>query len=306
MSDRFSAFNRISSRQHGPVTRAQALKAGLTARQIKSRSGNGHLLVPYRGIYVPASAPPSYACDVMAACLYTDGHASGACSAFLWELRGFESKPPVEVTVPYGHSHHPSCLIVHRSRNVDPRDVCTKDKIPITTVAATLIDIAGSHPDLAEGALSDAIVRAKTRRYRIENTLARAGTRGCAGAAALRKLLAELDVPTESALEDAFRDFIRHFGLPEPKRQVPIGGGRFRLDFGWPEINFSVETDGGAFHSSPADRRHDRAKAAQARSEGWTVRRVYWHDVKEGADGLAADLSAEFELRGLRQVRRAA
>jgi very-short-patch-repair endonuclease len=212
----------------------------------------------------------------------------------------------VEVTVPYGHSPHPSGLIVHRSRNVDPRDVCTKDKIPISTVAATLFDIAGSHPDLAEGALSDAIVRAKTRRYRIENTLARAGTRGCAGAVQLRKLLAELDVPTESALEDAFRDFIRHFGLPEPKRQVPIGGGRFRLDFGWPEINFSVETDGGAFHSSPADRRHDRAKAAQARSEGWTVRRVYWHDVKEGADGLAADLGAEFELRGLRHVRKAA
>ncbi|MGH8973276.1 MAG: endonuclease domain-containing protein, partial [Acidimicrobiia bacterium] len=166
-------------------------------------------------------------------------------------------------------------------------------------------DIAASHPELAEGALSDAIVRAKTRRYRVENTLTRAGTRGCAGAVLLRRLLGELDAPTESALEDAFRDFIRRYGLPEPRRQIPIGGGRFRLDFGWPEIMFSVETDGGAFHSSPADRRHDRAKAAQARSEGWTVRRVFWHDVKEGADGLAADLSAELELRGL-SLRRAA
>jgi hypothetical protein len=239
MSDKLAKFNRISSRQHGPVTRAQALKAGLTARQIKSRSGNGQLLVPYRGIYVPASVPPSYACDVMAACLYTDGHASGPCSAFLWELRGFESKPPVEVTVPYGHSHHPSGLVVHRSRTIDPRDLCTKDKIPITTVAATLIDIAGSHPDLAEGALSDAIVRAKTRRYRVENTLARAGTRGCAGAVLLRKLLAGLDVPTESVLEDAFLAFIRGCGLPEPERQIPIGGGRYRLDFGWSPIMFS-------------------------------------------------------------------
>lgn len=292
-----AGFNRISARQHGPVTRAQALKTGLTARQLRSRADNGQLQVPYRGIYVPASVPPSLTCSVMAACLYTGGHASDACAASLWGLRGFESET-VEVTIPYGRSCRPSGLIVHRSRNIDPRDVCTKENIPITTVAATLLDIALTHPELAEGALNDAIVRAKTRRYRIENTLARAGTRGCAGATLLRRLLAELDVPTESALEDAFLAFIRRYGLPEPVRQIPISGGRFRLDFGWPAIKFSVETDGGAFHSSPAERRRDRAKAAQARAEGWTVRRVYWHDVNEGADGLAADLKADFELRG--------
>jgi very-short-patch-repair endonuclease len=298
MSGRNAAFNRISARQHGPVTRAQALKAGLTVRQIERQVGKGELLVPYRGIYVPASVGPSHAGDVMAACLYTGGHASRACAASLWELRGFDAEV-VEVTTPYRSAFRTAGLVVHRSRRVDPRDVCTKQNIPITTVAATLVDIAGSHPELAEGALSDAIVRARTRRYRIENALARAGTRGCPGAILMRKLLAGLDVPTESALEDAFRDFIRRFGLPEPRRQIPIGGGRFRLDFGWPAIRFAVETDGGAFHSSPAERRHDRAKMAQARKEGWMVRRVYWHDIHEGADGLAADLTAELGLRGV-------
>jgi very-short-patch-repair endonuclease len=281
------------------------LKTGLSVRQLERRVARGQLLVPYRGIYVPASTAPSLALDVMAACLYTGGHASRGCAAFLWELRGFDSET-VEVTIPYESAFRPSGLIVHRRRTIDGRDVCTRENIPITTVAATLIDIAAHYPDLAEGALSDAIVRTKTRRYRIENTLARAGTRGCPGAANLRELLGDLDIPTESALEDAFRDFIRRFGLPKPERQIPIGGGRFRLDFGWRQIMFSVETDGGAFHSSPADRRHDRAKAAQARAEGWTVRRVFWHDINEGADGLAADLRAELELRGLGSFRRAA
>ncbi|MGH9004725.1 MAG: type IV toxin-antitoxin system AbiEi family antitoxin domain-containing protein, partial [Acidimicrobiia bacterium] len=154
MPDPLASFNRISSKQHGPVTRAQALKAGLTPRQLRTRTANGQLHVPYRGIYVPSSVPPSFALSVMAACLYTAGHASHGCAATLWGLRGFDSET-VEVTIPYGHSHHPSGMTVHRSRHIDPRDVCTKENILITTVAATLVDIAATHPELAEGALND-------------------------------------------------------------------------------------------------------------------------------------------------------
>jgi very-short-patch-repair endonuclease len=305
MSTARNEFDRLSARQHGPVSRAQALAAGLTARQIEGRVANGTLLVPHRGIYVPSSVPPSFRLSVMAACLSTGGHASRACAALLWSLRGFTSEV-VEVTIPYGRSCRPIGVIVHRTRNLDGRDLCTLANIPITTVAATLVDIAATHPELAEGALNDAVVRGKTRQYRLETTLARAGTRGCAGAALLRKLLGELEVPTESELEDAFLAFTRRYGLPEPERQIPIGGGRFRLDFGWASAMFSVETDGRAFHSSPAERRHDRAKVAQARTEGWTVRRVYWDDVHEGADGLAAEPDTELSLRGLRSMRPAA
>lgn len=296
MSSPFAKFNQISSRQHGPVSRAQALATGLTAGQLRWRLISGELLMPYPGIYVPASAPTSQLLGVMAACLATGGHAAGACAAELWGLRGFEAEA-VEVTIPYGKGSRPSGLIVHRSRNLDARDLCTRDRIPITTVARTLIDIAGSRPETAEAALSDAIVRARTRRYRIETTLARAGTRGCPGATLLRRLLADLDVPTESVLEDAFVAFLRRYGLPAARRQTPIAGGRYKLDFGWRAIMFAVETDGGAFHSSPADRRRDREKVAQARKEGWTVRRVYWDDVHLGADGLALELLAEFSLR---------
>ncbi|MDQ3944435.1 MAG: hypothetical protein M3357_04660, partial [Actinomycetota bacterium] len=250
------------------------MAAGLTARQIEGRVAKGTLLVPHRGIYVPSSVAPSFHLSVMAACLSTGGHASRACAALLWSLRGFTSEV-VEVTIPFGRSCHPSGVTVHRTRKLDRRDLCTLANIPVTTVAATLVDIAAGYPELAEGALNDAVVRGKTRRYRLETTLARAGTRGCSGAALLRKLLQELEVPTESELEDAFLAFTRRYGLPKPERQIPIGDGRFRLDFGWAPAMFSVETDGRAFHSSPAERRHDRAKVTQARTEGWTVRRVY-------------------------------
>jgi very-short-patch-repair endonuclease len=297
MSTPLVRFNELSAQQHGPVTRSQALAAGLTARQLHGRVAKGELLVPYRGIYVPSSVPASPSLSIMAACLYTGGHASHACAAFLWRLRGFQSET-IEVTIPYGRSFRPAGLIVHRSRNIDSRDRCAKAGIPLTTVAKTLIDIAGTHPELAEGALNDAVARAKTRRYRLESTLARAGTRGCEGAVLLRKLLAELKIPTESELEDAFVAFIRRYRLPEPERQIPIGGRKFRLDFGWSPIKFAVEVDGAPFHSSPAERRRDRAKVAQARKEGWTVHRAYWDDINEGADGLAAELGAELLLRG--------
>lgn len=286
-----ASLSRMAARQHGVVSRRQALDAGLTARQLDARAASGILRVAHRGIYVPASVPASYEQSVMAACLASGGHASHSCAAVLWRLRGFEDAE-VEVTVPYSRAPHRKGVTVHRSRNLDRRDLTKLGRIPITHPARTLLDLASTSPDLVEGALNHALLKGLTRPHLVEAALERAGGRGRAGAIRLRRYLTRADAPTESELEDAFVALVRRHGLPEPVRQHPLAGGEFRLDFTWPAVRHAVEAQGRLWHTSPADRRRDRAKLRQARAEGWTVQCVYWDDVYDAGDEIMAALAA--------------
>ena len=67
---------RAAVRQHGLVTRAQLLAAGLTERQIDRRLGTGQLLVVHEGVYRLPPVKPTYEQAVLAACLATGGVAS--------------------------------------------------------------------------------------------------------------------------------------------------------------------------------------------------------------------------------------
>jgi predicted transcriptional regulator of viral defense system len=59
----------------------------------------------------------------------------------LWALLG-SSSPRIEVTVPGRSKRGREGIRVHCVRRLDPRDVTTKDGIPVTTVARTLLDNA--------------------------------------------------------------------------------------------------------------------------------------------------------------------
>jgi hypothetical protein len=62
-----TAIARIASRQHGVVTRAELLGAGLTRAQIQARLASGALLPEYRGVYRVGHRAPSTEARYMAA-----------------------------------------------------------------------------------------------------------------------------------------------------------------------------------------------------------------------------------------------
>ncbi|MGH9036422.1 MAG: hypothetical protein ACRD0O_11720 [Acidimicrobiia bacterium] len=222
----------------------------------------------------------------MAACLAVDGVAAGSCAAALWKLRGFRGKA-IEIVTPQDRRANLAGISVRRVV-LDRLDRTTLGPIPITTVAKTLLHLAGTHPHLLESALNDALCRNLTRPARIWSTLARVDGRGRKGALHLAEILSHLAAPTESVLEDDFLALVRRHGLPEPVRQFPVAGGAFRLDFAWPEAMVTFETHGWRHHSAPGDRRRDRAKRRAAEAEGWSWHDAYWEDVHEwGADTMA-------------------
>lgn len=280
-------LNIVMARQHSLATRPQALEAGLTRHQISFRLASGLWVAPQRGVYRPSSVRPYFHQHVMAACLAVHGHASQACAAAVYGLRGFEQEV-VEITLTGHRTQHLTDVTVHRHEGLDPRDLTIRWHLPITTPARTLLDIAHRQPDLAERALNDALYRHLARPEAIRSAISRSRSRKAA--VHLAELLDRLAAPTESVLEDDFLALVRRQDLPEPVRQFPIAGDAFRLDFAWPDAMVTFETHGWRHHSAPADRRRDRDKRRAAEAEGWDWHDAYWEDVHEWGPDTAAAL----------------
>jgi Protein of unknown function (DUF559) len=174
---------------------------------------------------------------------------------------------------------------VHGCRNLDPRDTSVRDRIPVTTVPRTLVDLADV---LTAHQLANVIHEAAFRK-RFDARAARAAMDRAPGRR-LGVLEAALLVHesgsagTRSHLEDRFLAFAREAGLPEPlvNTHVAAGSRRFEVDFHWPELGLCVEVDGPG-HARPRTRREDHLRDEALRSAGLRVLRISGDDVDDRA-----------------------
>jgi very-short-patch-repair endonuclease len=93
---------------------------------------------------------------------------------------------------------------------------------------------------------------------------------------------------------------VRRTGLPLPQRQlwVSLPGGRFRLDFAWPERRVARECDGWEHHGRRSAFAPDRARLAEFAAAKWHVLPVTWHAITKDPgrverwlrDSLAPDI----------------
>jgi very-short-patch-repair endonuclease len=287
---------RIAVRQHGLVTRAQLLGAGLTERQIDRRIGLGQLIPVHNGVYRAPAVKPGYEQAVLAACLATGGVASHRSAGRLFGVRGFEQEREVEICVDAARAPHLAGVIAHRSRALERTRIGV---IPVAMPPDMLLQLAAVAPGRVAGAVNDVLYRRIATLPGLVRFLQRRAARGRNGTELLRKVVAEqvrAGAPTESWLEDRLLEFLRARRYPEPVRQLWIRtpAGRFRLDLAWPEFRLDLEGDGRLFHTSPADRRRDRARDEALGEVGWAVERVTWLQLAEDPDAVDARLRRRF------------
>src|SRR3954471_21588924 len=162
----------IASSQHGVVTRAQLLSAGLTTHEIGHRVDAGALLREHPGVYRVGHRAPSVEARYLAAVLACGEEAclSGRAAAYLFGLLNGQAPPP-EVTAP--SKKRVEGVRVRRAR-IDPRDRTTQRGIPATAVPRTLIDLAAHLPlDALARACHEAGVRYGTTPRHVAAVLAR-------------------------------------------------------------------------------------------------------------------------------------
>jgi very-short-patch-repair endonuclease len=289
----------LAARQHGVVARRQLEAAGVSRAQIERRSASGRLLRLHRGVYAVGHARLRREGVWMAAVLAAGDGAllSHRDAAALHGLL-----PPhtglVEVTTADQRVVHG--VRVHGRTRIGRADATSVDRIPVTTVARTLVDLAGVVPARRlAAALDEADRSGRFDLSAIEAALARTAGRRGDGHRALRAALrqharagAQL---LRSELEERFAALVAMHGLPRPTTNALIE--HVEVDVLWPVQRVVVELDGWAFHHTRAQLARDRAKANRLQALGYAVYRYGHHDLLDAPERIARELRAALARR---------
>jgi hypothetical protein len=282
-------------RQHGVVSVGQLRALGMDRSAVRRRVMAGHLHPLHRGVYAVGHRAISLHGIYLAAVLAGGPAAalSHRAAAHLWGLRS--GPAGVTITVPR-HRAGPRRVEVHQSRLLGCTDVTEREGISVTTVARTLLDVAGI---VAARELERAVDRAERLELfdltSVEDVLSRA--RGRRGAGALRHAVAAwLPRYTRSELEGRFADLLLHSPLPPAEFNVLLDGheSQHEVDAFWPSHRLVVQLDGFAYHRTRRDRERDAATDADLELAGYRVVRLTWDDVTLHAERTVRRLAVIF------------
>ncbi|MEJ7875228.1 MAG: type IV toxin-antitoxin system AbiEi family antitoxin domain-containing protein [Solirubrobacterales bacterium] len=286
------ALAALATRQHGTAARRQLLRLGFSSQEIDSRIVAGRLIPIFRGVYAVGHVAVTRNGRWIAATLAAGpasvlSHRDGAA---LWVIGDFAFGGTIEVTLPGTGSRSIPGIRVHRSRDMDPAHVTAHNGIPVTTVARTLLDLAGS---IGSRHLRQAFDVADRREdldrdelaYLIRNGR---GHRGLPRLAALVAVDRKQARRARSILELDFLAFCREQGFPEPLVNHFYEG--FEVDACWPGARLVVELDSWEFHHGRDSFERDRAKSADLQAAGLRVIQVTDRRLKTERSKVAATI----------------
>lgn len=286
-------------RQHGVVTHAQALAAGLTVDAIQWRLTRGSWVRLARGIYhaYPGEITWLGRAHALALRLGPTGALTLNAAA---HLHGVESRqPPVISGSVTGRqvTRMPGTRVLRSSH----LDVVTRRGLPVTSAATTALDLSA-----CPGVLWREAVHLTARWVHSGTTSADEIAAALADRArhqhrrALTLALDPIAGGVESILElQSLRRVVTAHGLPRPRLQVltDLPGGRVRRDAEWEEFGVVLEADGDLVHTGPmarVDRRRDRHTARTGR----VTLRAGFVEIEHEPCELAVDIFLTLRSRG--------
>lgn len=268
-----AAVVEFARRQHGVITTAQLTARGVGRHAVTRHVKAGQLHRVHRGVYAVGRrdlSPNGHRLAAVLACGTGAllGHRSAGAkwdvySGALW---------PLDVLVPGDARDRPG-IRIHRTTTLHPDDVTVVDRIPITSIDRTLLDLAAVLPRARLAAAVEQADRLqKLDLDGLRRVLAR--NHGARGAGALRALLDDYDEPPDvrSRLERDFLALIDAHGLPRPKLNVRVAG--HMVDAFWPDWRLVVELDGVGFHLNRGAFEDDRVRDVAMQRSGNRVLRI--------------------------------
>jgi uncharacterized protein DUF559 len=198
-------------------------------------------------------------------------------------------RPPllgrINVTVVSRGRRQRKGIRVHSTLDLPPEHVTVVDRIPVTTVARTLSDLAAT---LDAPALARAVEAAESLQL-LDITSVLAVSAGRPGAMRLKPLLEQDPPHTRSEFEAAFNVLCDRHGIPRPAMNTVFHG--FEVDCVWPEHNLVVELDSWRFHRSRAAFERDRERSAELHARGVTTLRFTYRQVTTRQHWVASRLA---------------
>jgi very-short-patch-repair endonuclease len=225
-------------------------------------------------------------------------------------LLGLREVAPVVIDVipPVEHGRKIDGIKPHRVPYPRRSEVRTAYGIPCTTVARTLVDIAGSS-DIEK--LREAVEMAATRKkldiVAVEAVLANGPRRR--GAPALRCVLDEWRPVAETARYSTVRSLfevkllplVAAAGLPIPKMNARVRTAErvLEVDLHWPDQRFVVEADSRRHHAIEVAFERDHKRTRELIAVGYGVLRVSWREVEDEPAAVFAVIRSELQARAV-------
>jgi very-short-patch-repair endonuclease len=285
------AVARIAGSQRGVITRRQLMAAGvgrgaIAHRLKKARLHRLHPEVYLVGHHVPA--PLAHETAALLAC--GDGAVlSHVSAAALWGF-ALADNDRIDVIVPGRHRGRLFGVRVHESRALVSEDIRSRESLPVTAPARTLLDYAEV---VAIGELERAVAEARVMRLVDESELLKLLERspGRHGAAPLRAVLDRAGGPafTRSHAERRMLALLRKARLSPPRCNVVLCG--YEVDFFWPDAKLVVEFDSWEFHRSREAFEKDRRRDADLQLAGFRVLRITWRRLDDEPEAVVAQIA---------------
>jgi very-short-patch-repair endonuclease len=300
----------------GTFTRQDAIAAGYTPAEIRSRLDSGSWLRLRRGRYVDAGlfssedALASYRLHCWAAWTSLDGaravsHRSAALldALDLHPAAARRAAELVELILPEGHSRRRPGVLGHDLPLADD-EVVERHGLPVTTSARTAIDVASVETSVNGIITMDSLLRrwAGSGIGRSDAQLRLAATADRWPRRHHRRIhraIAFADGLSETAGESLSRVLLAAQGLPAALLQFVVGD--FRADFAWPEYRTLGEFDGRLKYTDPQVLWAEKLREDALRDAGWELVRWTWAQITSDAPLVAARLRTAFR-RGARRA----
>ena len=295
-------LEQLLAQQGGVVTRAQALAAGVSDRQLR---GSGRQLVRLRrGVFGRAGLDGTerLAAEVAAARLVSDVDlvAVGPTAAL---LHGVPLLGPAPRRLHLAERKHERPRHHGASTTIAPDEVVQRFGVPVTTLARTAVDVARSRGFAAGVLAADAVLARRVAREHLEAVLG--GRAGWPGARVARAAVGFADCRSESPLESLGRVRCHEQGLPAPELQVWLGddaGPVARVDHYWAQHRTVAEADGALKYAGVQDLFDEKRREDRLREAGFEVVRYTWDEALRSPGLVAARLRQAFHRAARRRA----
>jgi hypothetical protein len=193
-------------------------------------------------------------------------------------------------------------IALRRTRRLAADDVTSLRGVPVTTVARTLLDLAGCAREVTlQRAVHEAeVLDLLDVRAVIECVDRNPGRRG------VRRLRAALGVsapdPANSTFAHVFLKLCVDYGLPAPRLSVHVDGGErlYEVDAFFAAERLIVELDGRQVHATARKFQEDRRRDSVLAARDYQTLRYTWRRLHDEPESVAAEVRRVLALRALR------
>ena len=279
----------LARSQHGVLSYAQLRKLGFSKGHIARAQEAGRLQRVHLGVYAVGHAALSDHGRAAAALLVFPGAAvlSHRSAAWLWGLIPTAPREP-EVTVA-ARGNRRSGLQVHRVWSLPGEERTTYEGLPVTSVARTLVDLAGT---TSGKGLSRVVDRARRRGKldleAIDRSLARRPRSFVTERLEEALRLYRRPVFDRARSELLFLDAIHDAGLPAPRINTWEEG--CEIDAYWEAERFAVEVDGWEAHGGREAFESDRLRQEDLKLAGIDSIRITARRIEQEPQAVARRL----------------